>query len=690
MKSILCVSVVAVVGMAMSSEEIVCEGEYRGHLQGVTTDGSSLYWSMSVAIVKTDLSGKILRQVRAPYHQGDPCFYDGTVYVPVNLGWFDTHAKGDSWVFAYDGETLEEKRRWKLPEWPNGAGGMTCANGRFFVVGGLPLDVDVNVVCEYTSDFTLVKRHVLKTGFTHMGIQTAAFEDGRFIFGIYGSPGNQSGTLECPASLDSFLRRTGPGNVGIVKLGDGYWTGRSIKCEGGKTFRGKLVKTPGFPASEKAYVHERTGKGVVRIFYEGRDAAGWHDSGYRFDPDSCWPLFAPLFFARPKIPLFFSRAEAESKRDWPAVGFGKGYAYRIDNLLSGVYRVAETDEAVAFHVPGTPETLASADPEASVALKGVLSEAERLGVGVRIGAAVPVKTQKGAVPIAYGETLRDRSWVWGHESWQVDGKHAKLFGLDVATNYFHMVEGAKSLGLENLNVIRWDKPDRSFRDSLKGMKRLTWPISGHAGEAHTTYAELGDWTFVVAEEMPNVTGFELDDYFVATDEELVFAKTASGLRPVCPTQFSYDDLVTLKGRMKAFKRPLELRLVVYDDLFKERKDPHDLQPVIDVVDSVTYWVWKAENIARLEESFALYRTLAPNKPTYLGIYLWDFGGAKPMPLEHLKRQLKLGLEWFRKGEIEGLVFLCSSICNRPYPAVRFCREWLSKHGDEPWNVGLAD
>ena len=283
---------------------------------------------------------------------------------------------------------------------------------------------------------------------------------------------------------------------------------------------------------------------------------------------------------------------------------------------------------------------------------------------------------------AYGETLRDRSWMWGHESWQVDGKDADLYKIDRATNYYHMVDGARSYGLENLNVIRWDKPDRAFRDSLRGMKRLTWPISGNASEAHTTYAELGDWTFAVAEEMENVTGFELDDFFVSTNDTPTFVRTANGISAVCPTRFPYGDLVELKRRMERFPRPLELRLVFYDDLFKERKDPRDLKPIIDVVDSVTYWVWCADNIECLEETFAAYRELALEKPTYIGVYLWDFGGARPMPVDLLKRQLELGLRWFRKGEVEGFVFLCSSICNRPYPAVDFCRRWLAEHGGE--------
>ena len=50
----------------------------------------------------------------------------------------------------------------------------------------------------------------------------------------------------------------------------------------------------------------------------------------------------------------------------------------------------------------------------------------------------------------------------------------------------------------------------------------------------------------------------------------------------------------------------------------------------------------------------------------------------------MEHTLKTGLRWFLDGEIEGFVILCSSICNRPYPAVAFCRNWIAKHGDSKW------
>ena len=283
----------------------------------------------------------------------------------------------------------------------------------------------------------------------------------------------------------------------------------------------------------------------------------------------------------------------------------------------------------------------------------------------------------------YDDSLIDRCWLWGHETGQVD-KAGNGWKLDGAMTYYHMADAAKYMGLHNLNAIRWDKPSRAFRDSLRGLKRLTWPMSGNKTELNFTYDTLADWNFAVADEMPNVTGFDLDDFFVSRGPS-VMVDTPKGRRLSCATQFPYCQLVELRRRLDAYPRRLELRAVVYDELLDRRKDPTDLIPSLELVDSVTYWTWRAKNIPKLPEDFRRDRELAPGKPTYMGVYLWDFGDHKEMPEEMIALQLATGLEMFRKGEIEGFVFLCSSICNRPFPAVMCVRDWLMRNGGERHN-----
>ena len=57
-----------------------------------------------------------------------------------------------------------------------------------FVVGGLPDGVQENYVYEYDQNFQFVQKHIIASGHTFLGIQSAAFHEGRWYFGCYGKP----------------------------------------------------------------------------------------------------------------------------------------------------------------------------------------------------------------------------------------------------------------------------------------------------------------------------------------------------------------------------------------------------------------------------------------------------------------------------------------------------------------------
>ena len=83
----------------------------------------------------------------------------------------------------------------------------------------------------------------------------------------------------------------------------------------------------------------------------------------------------------------------------------------------------------------------------------------------------------------------------------------------------------------------------------------------------------------------------------------------------------------------------------------------------------------------LPEYFRRYRALAPDKRTYLGIYLWDFGGTHgEISAEDMKFQLDFALEKWKSREIDGVVFLATSICNRDFTAVKMAHEWIKANG----------
>lgn len=221
---------------ATPQNEILSEGDWPPHLQGVCTDGTNVWWSHTVELAKTDLNGKVLAVAKGlQTHHGDLCVVGGKVYVAVNHGQFNTEDKADSWVYAYDANDLSFIKRWKVPELRHGAGGMTYKDGHFFVVGGLPPTHDENYVYEYTPDFRFVGRHVLRSGWTFLGIQTADYANGRFYFGCYAGKNSTNGksvpslTLVSPADLSSVENVKEHTAEGVLELDGRMWKA-VIKC----------------------------------------------------------------------------------------------------------------------------------------------------------------------------------------------------------------------------------------------------------------------------------------------------------------------------------------------------------------------------------------------------------------------------------------------------------------------------
>ncbi|MBN1344071.1 MAG: sulfatase-like hydrolase/transferase [Phycisphaerae bacterium] len=221
-------------GGASALGEIVCEGSYWPHLQGIATDGEALYWSFTRDVVKTDLSGKALKHIEVQSHHGDPTYHDGKLYVPVNLRKFNAErGEADCWVYVYDARDLSLLSKHGVPEAVHGAGGMAYCDGRFFIVGGLPKGYQENYVYEYDADLKFVKRHVLESGYTLMGIQTANFVDGAWWFGCYGET-----LLKADASFRLIGKYRFDLGYGVIKLPDGrYLLGRCFD----RSRRGKAV-----------------------------------------------------------------------------------------------------------------------------------------------------------------------------------------------------------------------------------------------------------------------------------------------------------------------------------------------------------------------------------------------------------------------------------------------------------------
>lgn len=217
---------------AQDFHNIACEGTYERHLQGICADQKALYWSFTTTLVKTDLNGKLLKKVPVASHHGDLCHHAGKLFVAVNLGKFnDPQGNADSWVYVYDSSTLQELERHEIQEVFHGAGGIGIRNDRFFIVGGLPAGVEENYTYEYDAQFKFQKKHIIKSGHTYLGIQTATFANDRWWYGCYGEP---KILLVTDANFNLKGRYNFDCSLGIIGLPDGRFLSASGKCDKGQ------------------------------------------------------------------------------------------------------------------------------------------------------------------------------------------------------------------------------------------------------------------------------------------------------------------------------------------------------------------------------------------------------------------------------------------------------------------------
>lgn len=216
------------------------------------------------------------------------------------------------------------------------------------------------------------------------------------------------------------------------------------------------------------------------------------------------------------------------------------------------------------------------------------------------------------------------------------------------------VDACKYLGIENIIFVReFGKPEPSeyekYAESFKELKKVVWSVVG----AGCSYEE-GEIERVIElkKKYKNITGAVMDDFFVKE-------------RP----PFTPEEITGIKERLN--ENGLELWTVLYQHQL-------DLQvkEYLERFDLITYWIWWSEGINELEKSFDKFCKIVPSKKKALGIYMWDYGNNKGMPLDLFQKECEIGLKWLKENKIEGIIFLASCIVDLGLPTVEWVKNGL--------------
>jgi hypothetical protein len=259
------------------------------------------------------------------------------------------------------------------------------------------------------------------------------------------------------------------------------------------------------------------------------------------------------------------------------------------------------------------------------------------------------------------DTVRDRLWVFTCAA-NSDFTHVGRRSMMTP------VESAFYLDVPNVIVVqssvdeaphgRLQPPFAQHAIAMEPLKRMVWSVVGSGG---FTAPEETREVFELARTQPNFAGIFLDDYFIwHRDKDK-------------KTPLSVEQLAEMRGRLKQIDKKLD----VFTTLYVTELD-FPIRDHLTLVDVITLWTWKPEDLVHLEANMKKLEKQAPNARKMLGCYLVDYDKKQGTPLDAMQRQCETGVRWLKEGRIEGLVFLGNTVMDLGFESVGWTRKWIQR------------
>ena len=253
------------------------------------------------------------------------------------------------------------------------------------------------------------------------------------------------------------------------------------------------------------------------------------------------------------------------------------------------------------------------------------------------------------------KNLKDHIWLWGQTpgSHHHSGNTYRLPGVNRMTPE----EGLDFFGISNVCRVKMQTDaGKSFLDGMglpANAKKLCLSLVGAGDLADNDLEDI----IQIAKEDERIRSAVMDDFI-------------SDLRMKL---FPPEELKKLKARLHTGAgRELELWSVIY-----ERDLDRPIESLAREFDLTTFWTWYGDNLARQAENYARIRGITGGGRMMMGVYMYDYGGRKPLSDEVMIRQLEFVKEKFEAGEIEGMILCSNCIADLGLHAVDITRDWIA-------------
>jgi hypothetical protein len=281
------------------ADEIKLEGDYKGHLQDVVlaAERGAIYWAHTCNFLKTDLTGKVLKNIEVPGHHAGTALVEGKLYVAVCPMQSKTGGKTTPEcrvnVYVYDANTLDFVTKHELEQNDRSGSIALLPSGEWLVgcLRGKGITESQVRTHRYAKDFTYLGPVVWDLGRKiKLGIETIHVYNGAAYLGI-----NPNLLVKLDAELKEAEHFRSGGQMGWFICGDAMWTGKSKKNKGSGKWESALIKHP-LPWSDEADAQSKLierymvtdasvrDSQMLEPLLDGTEGMVYADSAYRNQP----------------------------------------------------------------------------------------------------------------------------------------------------------------------------------------------------------------------------------------------------------------------------------------------------------------------------------------------------------------------------------------------------------------------
>lgn len=245
-------------------------------------------------------------------------------------------------------------------------------------------------------------------------------------------------------------------------------------------------------------------------------------------------------------------------------------------------------------------------------------------------------------------TMRSKIWAWAHE---VNAHHG-AFGISMESKATP-AEGARAFHAGSVLMLM--PPSEEQAAQVTGFDQVIWRITSDTG---FDFSKSIDTVKALAGKHNNIKGVIIDD--------LTSTEIGRGMTP--------EHLAKVREQARSGDVTLELWGVLYTMNFGIPQ----IGEYMSNLDVVTFWTWEAKDLVDLEANYAKGERVVNGKPIVLGIYVYDFGGYRQMPMDMMRYQCDTALKMLKEGRTKGVILLATCDSDYPIPAVDYAKKWTAE------------